>query len=142
MVTPANVQQIPGLNTLGISKHTSTMLCDVVQESEIPDRPGVGTKAKPVNLNRAVYSEEELTETMGRRPETVEGGGLNIPGITSNQVGSMVTPANVQQIPGLNTLGISKHTSTMLCDVVQESEIPDRPGVGTKAKPVNLNRAV
>ncbi|PPS02661.1 hypothetical protein GOBAR_AA18002 [Gossypium barbadense] len=33
--------------------------------------------------------------------------GLNIPGNTSNQVGSMVTPANVQQIPGLNTLGIS-----------------------------------
>ncbi|KAB2074368.1 hypothetical protein ERO13_A07G137200v2 [Gossypium hirsutum] len=32
---------------------------------------------------------------------------LNIPGNTSNQVGSMVTPANVQQIPGLNTLGIS-----------------------------------
>ncbi|KAG8478989.1 hypothetical protein CXB51_028871 [Gossypium anomalum] len=33
--------------------------------------------------------------------------GLNIPGNTSNQVGSVVTPANVQQIPGLNTLGIS-----------------------------------
>ncbi|KAG4176404.1 hypothetical protein ERO13_A11G242600v2 [Gossypium hirsutum] len=33
--------------------------------------------------------------------------GLNVPGNTSNQVGSMVTPANVQQIPGLNTLGIS-----------------------------------
>ncbi|KAE8699246.1 Germin-like protein subfamily 1 member 7 [Hibiscus syriacus] len=33
--------------------------------------------------------------------------GLNIPGNTSNQVGSMVTQANVQQIPGLNTLGIS-----------------------------------
>ncbi|XP_039066729.1 germin-like protein subfamily 1 member 13 [Hibiscus syriacus] len=33
--------------------------------------------------------------------------GLNIPGNTSNPVGSMVTPANVQQIPGLNTLGIS-----------------------------------
>ncbi|PIA30208.1 hypothetical protein AQUCO_05700133v1 [Aquilegia coerulea] len=33
--------------------------------------------------------------------------GLNVPGNTSNQVGSMVTPANVVQIPGLNTLGIS-----------------------------------
>ncbi|MBA0670826.1 hypothetical protein Goklo_029749 [Gossypium klotzschianum] len=33
--------------------------------------------------------------------------GLNIPRNTSNQVGSMITPANVQQIPGLNTLGIS-----------------------------------
>ncbi|KAE8659996.1 Germin-like protein subfamily 1 member 7 [Hibiscus syriacus] len=33
--------------------------------------------------------------------------GLNIPGNTSNPVGSMVTPANVEKIPGLNTLGIS-----------------------------------
>ncbi|PIA30205.1 hypothetical protein AQUCO_05700130v1 [Aquilegia coerulea] len=33
--------------------------------------------------------------------------GLNKPGNTSNQLGSMVTPANVVQIPGLNTLGIS-----------------------------------
>ncbi|PIA33896.1 hypothetical protein AQUCO_03900034v1 [Aquilegia coerulea] len=33
--------------------------------------------------------------------------GLNIPGNTSNQLGSFVTPANVAQIPGLNTLGIS-----------------------------------
>ncbi|OVA08898.1 Germin [Macleaya cordata] len=33
--------------------------------------------------------------------------GLNIPGNTSNPVGSIVTPANVAQIPGLNTLGIS-----------------------------------
>ncbi|MFQ6654584.1 hypothetical protein Gotur_025506, partial [Gossypium turneri] len=33
--------------------------------------------------------------------------GVNIPGNTSNQVGSMVTLSNVQQIPGLNTLGIS-----------------------------------
>lgn len=34
-------------------------------------------------------------------------GGLHIPGNTSNPVGSRVTPANVAQIPGLNTLGIS-----------------------------------
>ncbi|KAG6383972.1 hypothetical protein SASPL_156238 [Salvia splendens] len=34
-------------------------------------------------------------------------GGLNIPGNTANPVGSKVTPANVAQIPGLNTLGIS-----------------------------------
>ncbi|KAJ9128981.1 hypothetical protein P3X46_034267 [Hevea brasiliensis] len=33
--------------------------------------------------------------------------GLNIPGNTSNQVGSNVTLINVDKIPGLNTLGIS-----------------------------------
>ncbi|XP_059651029.1 germin-like protein 8-2 isoform X2 [Cornus florida] len=33
--------------------------------------------------------------------------GLNIPRNTSNLVGSTVTPVNVVQIPGLNTLGIS-----------------------------------
>ncbi|KAK0602944.1 hypothetical protein LWI29_038432 [Acer saccharum] len=33
--------------------------------------------------------------------------GLNIPQNTSNPVGSTVTPVNVDQIPGLNTLGIS-----------------------------------
>ncbi|KAH6763673.1 RmlC-like cupins superfamily protein [Perilla frutescens var. frutescens] len=33
--------------------------------------------------------------------------GLHIPGNTSNPLGSKVTPANVAQIPGLNTLGIS-----------------------------------
>ncbi|KAL0332575.1 UNVERIFIED_CONTAM: Germin-like protein subfamily 1 member 13 [Sesamum calycinum] len=33
--------------------------------------------------------------------------GLNKPGNTSNPVGSMVTPVNVNQLPGLNTLGIS-----------------------------------
>jgi len=33
--------------------------------------------------------------------------GLRKPGNTSNPVGSMVTQANVAQIPGLNTLGIS-----------------------------------
>uniref|UniRef100_A0A6N2KR91 Germin-like protein n=1 Tax=Salix viminalis TaxID=40686 RepID=A0A6N2KR91_SALVM len=33
--------------------------------------------------------------------------GLNIPRNTSNAVGSTVTPVNVVQIPGLNTLGIS-----------------------------------
>ena len=33
--------------------------------------------------------------------------GLNIPRETSNPVGSTVTPVNVAQIPGLNTLGIS-----------------------------------
>ncbi|EOY10767.1 PREDICTED: germin-like protein subfamily 1 member 20 [Theobroma cacao] len=33
--------------------------------------------------------------------------GLNIPKNTSNSVGSVVTPVNVDQIPGLNTLGIS-----------------------------------
>ncbi|GAA0168598.1 hypothetical protein LIER_23275 [Lithospermum erythrorhizon] len=33
--------------------------------------------------------------------------GLHIPGNTSNAVGSRVTPVNVVQIPGLNTLGIS-----------------------------------
>ncbi|KAK4856335.1 hypothetical protein QYF36_016432 [Acer negundo] len=33
--------------------------------------------------------------------------GLNNPRNTENQVGSTVTPVNVAQIPGLNTLGIS-----------------------------------
>ena len=33
--------------------------------------------------------------------------GLRVPGNTSNKVGSMVTPANVAQIPDLKTLGIS-----------------------------------
>ncbi|KAL8483510.1 hypothetical protein ACS0TY_026267 [Phlomoides rotata] len=33
--------------------------------------------------------------------------GLHMPGNTSNPVGSKVTPVNVAQIPGLNTLGIS-----------------------------------
>ncbi|MFQ6668446.1 hypothetical protein Gotur_034098 [Gossypium turneri] len=33
--------------------------------------------------------------------------GLDKPGNTSNAVGSRVTPVNVDQIPGLNTLGIS-----------------------------------
>lgn len=33
--------------------------------------------------------------------------GLDIAGDTSNMMGSNVTPANVMQIPGLNTLGIS-----------------------------------
>ncbi|KAK0601091.1 hypothetical protein LWI29_021265 [Acer saccharum] len=33
--------------------------------------------------------------------------GLNIPGNTNNLVGSNVTTVNVEQIPGLNTLGIS-----------------------------------
>ncbi|CAK9136593.1 unnamed protein product [Ilex paraguariensis] len=33
--------------------------------------------------------------------------GLNIPGNTSNKIGSMVTPLTVAQIGGLNTLGIS-----------------------------------
>ncbi|CAH8385098.1 unnamed protein product [Eruca vesicaria subsp. sativa] len=33
--------------------------------------------------------------------------GLNVPGNTNNQVGSNVTTVNVDQIPGLNTMGIS-----------------------------------
>ncbi|PKI43037.1 hypothetical protein CRG98_036516 [Punica granatum] len=33
--------------------------------------------------------------------------GLNIPGNTSNQVGSAVTAVTVDQLPGLNTMGIS-----------------------------------
>nr|GMC85126.1 putative germin-like protein 2-1 [Ipomoea batatas] len=33
--------------------------------------------------------------------------GLNMPGNTSNPLGSMVTPVNVNNLPGLNTLGIS-----------------------------------
>ena len=33
--------------------------------------------------------------------------GLDIPGNTDNRVGSNVTTVNVDQIPGLNTLGIS-----------------------------------
>ncbi|KAH7850370.1 hypothetical protein Vadar_031737 [Vaccinium darrowii] len=33
--------------------------------------------------------------------------GLAKPGLTNNSLGSAVTPANVMQIPGLNTLGVS-----------------------------------
>nr|GMC83052.1 germin-like protein subfamily 1 member 13 [Ipomoea batatas] len=33
--------------------------------------------------------------------------GLNMPGNTSNPLGSKVTPVNVNNLPGLNTLGIS-----------------------------------
>ncbi|ERN02090.1 hypothetical protein AMTRI_Chr02g265870 [Amborella trichopoda] len=33
--------------------------------------------------------------------------GLKNPGLTNNTQGSLVTPANVNQIPGLNTLGVS-----------------------------------
>ena len=33
--------------------------------------------------------------------------GIHLPGNTSNPLGSKVTPVNVVQIPGLNTLGIS-----------------------------------
>ncbi|CAA2967422.1 germin subfamily 1 member 13 [Olea europaea subsp. europaea] len=33
--------------------------------------------------------------------------GLNVPGNTSNPLGSKVTPVNVNQLPGLNTFGIS-----------------------------------
>jgi len=41
------------------------------------------------------------------KPEDFSFSGLQIPGNTSNLVGSSVTPVNVAQIPGLNTLGIS-----------------------------------
>ncbi|KAK6805211.1 hypothetical protein RDI58_002996 [Solanum bulbocastanum] len=33
--------------------------------------------------------------------------GLNVPGNTSNQLGSVVNAVNVNNLPGLNTLGIS-----------------------------------
>ncbi|KAK3439380.1 hypothetical protein EUGRSUZ_C04227 [Eucalyptus grandis] len=35
--------------------------------------------------------------------------GLAKPGLTNNTLGSLVTMANVQKIPGLNTLGVSLH---------------------------------
>ena len=41
------------------------------------------------------------------KPEDFFFRGLNKPGITSNRLGSNVTAVNVNQIPGLNTLGIS-----------------------------------
>jgi len=41
------------------------------------------------------------------KPEDFSFSGLQIPGNTSNLVGSIVTLVNVAQIPGLNTLGIS-----------------------------------
>ncbi|XP_057791174.1 germin-like protein subfamily 1 member 20 [Salvia miltiorrhiza] len=40
--------------------------------------------------------------------------GLNIPGNTSNQFGSIVTPVSVNQLPGLNTLGVSSLPQEML----------------------------
>ncbi|KAF3782357.1 Spherulin-1A [Nymphaea thermarum] len=44
---------------------------------------------------------------MMAKPEDFFFSGLDKPGNTSNPLGSMVTAVNVQQIPGLNTLGIS-----------------------------------
>ncbi|XP_022746725.1 germin-like protein subfamily 1 member 13 [Durio zibethinus] len=41
------------------------------------------------------------------KPEDFFISGLNVPGNTSNQLGSKVTLINVDKIPGLNTLGIS-----------------------------------
>ncbi|KAK4402070.1 Germin-like protein 5-1 [Sesamum angolense] len=38
--------------------------------------------------------------------------GLAKPGATNNTLGSLVTGANVQRVPGLNTLGVSSHAST------------------------------
>ncbi|KAJ4721149.1 Germin-like protein 1 [Melia azedarach] len=41
------------------------------------------------------------------KPEDFFFSGLDKPGNTDNQVGSIVTNVNVEQIPGLNTLGVS-----------------------------------
>ncbi|CAK9321271.1 unnamed protein product [Citrullus colocynthis] len=56
----------------------------------------------PVKVNGAVCKDPNVVEA-----KDFFTSGLNIAGDTNNLVGSAVTPANVVQIPGLNTLGIS-----------------------------------
>ncbi|XP_031497475.1 putative germin-like protein 2-1, partial [Nymphaea colorata] len=56
----------------------------------------------------AVFVNGKLCKNpMTAKPEDFFFYGLDKPGNTSNPLGSMVTTVNMQQIPGLNTLGIS-----------------------------------
>ncbi|KAK1280348.1 Germin-like protein subfamily 1 member 18 [Acorus gramineus] len=51
--------------------------------------------------------------------------GLNKPGNNANPLGSKVTPVNVAQIPGLNTLGIS--AARRLCAIWNQPSPPPSP---------------
>ncbi|XP_031474149.1 putative germin-like protein 2-1 [Nymphaea colorata] len=62
----------------------------------------VADRNSPIVVNGKVCK-----NPMMAKPEDFFFSGLDKPGNTSNPLGSMVTAVNVQQIPGLNTLGIS-----------------------------------
>ncbi|XP_031473841.1 putative germin-like protein 2-1 [Nymphaea colorata] len=62
----------------------------------------VADRNSPIVVNGKVCK-----NPMMAKPEDFFFSGLDMPGNTSNPLGSMVTAVNVQQIPGLNTLGIS-----------------------------------
>ncbi|XP_059668576.1 putative germin-like protein 2-1 [Cornus florida] len=62
----------------------------------------VADKKSPVLVDGFVCKDPKLVED-----NDFFSSGLHIPGNTSNQLGSKATPANILQIPGLNTLGIS-----------------------------------
>ncbi|MCD9645019.1 hypothetical protein HAX54_033661 [Datura stramonium] len=157
-VTPVNVAQIPGLNTLGISlvrvdyapwginpPHTHprateilTVLEGSLQVGFVTSNPenrlitkvlkkgdvfvfpiGLVHYQRNVGYGNAVavaaLSSQNPAKVNGlacKDPKSVEAedfffSGLHLSGNTSNTFGSKVTPVNVAQIPGLNTLGIS-----------------------------------
>ncbi|KAA0052478.1 hypothetical protein IC582_017679 [Cucumis melo] len=62
----------------------------------------VADRNNPVKVNGFVCKDPNVVEA-----KDFFMSGLNVAGDTNNPVGSAVTPANVVQIPGLNTLGIS-----------------------------------
>ncbi|XP_024022809.1 putative germin-like protein 2-1 [Morus notabilis] len=62
----------------------------------------VADPASPARVNGLVCLDPKLATA-----EHFSFKGLHLPGNTSNPVGSKVTPVNVVQIPGLNTLGVS-----------------------------------
>ncbi|KAF8402273.1 hypothetical protein HHK36_013225 [Tetracentron sinense] len=62
----------------------------------------VASPNSPVLVNGLVCKDPELVQV-----DDFFFSGLHLSGNTSNPVGSKVTPVNVAQIPGLNTLGIS-----------------------------------
>ncbi|KAM7505793.1 hypothetical protein LguiB_004697 [Lonicera macranthoides] len=66
------------------------------------DKNPVDCKGKPVFVNGLFCK-----DPMDVKAKDFFFSGLNIPGNTSNAVGSFVTPVTVFELPGLNTLGIS-----------------------------------
>ncbi|XP_022743866.1 germin-like protein subfamily 1 member 7 [Durio zibethinus] len=63
--------------------------------------------ATSIFFNPAVFVNGKFSRTKLAKAEDFFFSGLNMPGNTSNQIGSKVNPVNVEHIPGLNTLGIS-----------------------------------
>ncbi|KAF9612924.1 hypothetical protein IFM89_004340 [Coptis chinensis] len=75
-----------------------------VQEVKIKDHNAnlkMGKSGRP-RVNGVVCKDPKLTQA-----NDFFFSGLHLPGNTSNFLGSKVTPVNVAQLPGLNTLGIS-----------------------------------